>query len=314
MIEFILIIVLSLFLQAFFSGTETALVSLNKMRLRSLVMKKNKKAVFVNKLLKSPDKFLATTLVGTNICIVIESVLATSLLIKIFGSKGPLIATVVITPLALLFGELLPKVIFKTYANKIVFHVAPILSFFQKILLPIISLIGFLVSIVLKIFGIKRTKKRIFLSKDDLKLLVQEIAKEGVLEEEEEEAISDILKFRHIKVGEVMVTMNKVISVNYKETKEQIQNKTKEHGYTRFPVFKDKELEGIINIFDLFYNEDNWQKYIRPMKHIYANQRIDRIFRELRLNKETMAAVMRKNKLIGIITMEDIMDEIELSS
>lgn len=308
----IFIIFLALIFQAFFSGTETALVSANRMRLRSLLEGGSRSARIAYNMLQTPHKLLATTLVGTNLCVVTESVLATSICIHFFGRRGPLIATLCIVPLALIFGEMLPKVVFRVNANRILLKAAPLLLFFQKLLYPAVALAGFLANMVVKGLGIKRTQKSPFLTKEDIKLLVQEIAREGVLEEEEGKTISRIFKFRHIKVGDVMVTKDKVVSIGYNYTKPEIESEARQHGFTRFPVFENEQLKGVINIFDLFYCEDNWHSYIRPIRHTETEEQIDQLFSQMKPNKETMAVVMQNGKMLGIVTMEDIMEEIVL--
>ena len=308
----IFFIFLALVFQAFFSGTETALVSANRMRLRSLKEQGSRAARIAEGLLQTPHKLLATTLVGTNLCVVIGSVLATSLCIRLFGERGPFIATLFMVPLAIVFGEMLPKIVFRARANKILLKVAPLLLFFQRLLFPAVAVMGFLANTIVKGLGVKRSQKSPFLTKEDIKLLIQEIAREGVLEEEEEETISRIFKFRYIRVGDIMVTRDKIVNVDYNNTKAEIEKKASQYGFTRFPVFENKQIKGVINIFDLFYHEDDWHNHIRPIRCIYTNQRIDQLFSQMKPNKETMAVVMQNGKMIGIVTMEDIMEEIVL--
>ena len=312
MTGYILLILLALILEAFFSGSETAMVSCNRMRIRALYEEGNRSARIIWNLLQNPHRLLSTTLVGTNLCVVTESVLVTSLCVHFFRERGPLIAILIVVPIALVFGEMLPKVVFRLRANQILLKVAPGLVFFQKILFPAVAVVGFLANTAVRGLGIKRTEKSPFLTKEDIKLLVQEIAREGILEDQEEETISRIFKFRHIMVSDVMVTMDKIISIDYNYTKAEIEEKARRYGFTRFPVFENKKLKGVVNIFDLFYHEDDWHNHIRPLRHTYTNQRIDRLFSQMKPNKETMSAVMRNEKLVSIVTMEDIMEEIVL--
>ena len=310
---YILSIIIILILEAFFSGTETAMVSCNQIRIRSLLEKGDKRARIIWALLEKPQRFLATTLVGTNICVVTSSALATSLFINLFPEKGPLLATVVMVPLVLIFGEMIPKTMFRARATQIILIVAPLIAFFQKILFPIVKITELFAGSTIKGLGVKKGEKTSFLTKEDIKMLVEQTADEGVLEEDEEEAIHSVFEFRHRKVGDVMVNLNKTISVNDKDNKKAILEKTKKYGFTRFPIFKNRDIIGIINVFDLFYHDDDWHKYIRHIRHIDVAQRIDQLFSTMKPKKETMAAVTKKSKLIGIVTVEDIMEEVVLT-
>ncbi len=303
-------IILVLILEAFFSGTETAMVSCSRVRIRSLAEKGNTRAKIIWKMLQQPHRFLATTLLGTNLCVVTASALATSLCLKLFPRSGTVIATIIMVPLILIFGETVPKAIFRAQANRIILAIAPLISFFQKILFPVVIAADFLSNSIVRAMGIKRKIQPGFLSKEDIKIIVQQIADEGVLEEEEEETIHRVLDFRYRKVADVMVPLNKVVSVNYNNSRKEILAKTSRQGFTRFPVFREKGIGGVVNIFDLFYHGDDWHNYIRPLRQTEPQQRIDQLFSLLKPNKETMAAVVSKGRLIGIVTMEDIMEEI----
>lgn len=309
----IIFILLTLILQAFFSGTETAMVSSNKMRIRSLYEKGDRRAKIIWKMLKDPQQFLTTTLVGTNICVVTSSALTTFICIKAFGQSGSFIAPLIMIPLSLVFGEMTPKTICRMRANQIILFVAPMIYFFRKLLFPITKIINFTSLMIAKALGVKKNVKPSFLDKEELELLVQQITTEGVLEEDEQETIYRIFQFRRKKTIDVMVKKENVVSVDYRNNKEALLEKTQKHGFTRFPVFKNKKIVGIINIFDLFYQSDlPWQEHIRPIRCVSQHQNIDKLFAKMKPKKETMAAIIVRNQMIGIVTIEDIMEEIVL--
>lgn len=325
MIESIVIIVV-LILEGFFSGTETALVSCNKMRIRYKMEKGSPTAKVIWSLLKNPHKVLATTLVGTNLCVVTGSIFATHLFMRLFADNGPIIATCFMTPLILIFGEMLPKSICRVHGNALLFFTAPILAFFQKLLFPIIKIVEFLTALILKGFGLKYTKKDPFLTKEDIELLVRQITKEGVLERSEQSAIHQIFDFRYTRVGNIMIRLRDIISIDYNDDRKTIIEKAKKSRLTRYPVLENRQIKGLLNIFDIFYNEPrpdarldesgrgerDWHKFIRPIRQVYANQRINRVLYQMQRNKELISAVVRKGKFIGIISLEDIIKEIEL--
>ncbi len=306
----IILIILALVLEGFFSGSETALVSVNLMKLRHLVEKKHRRAQVAYRLMLRPDRLLATTLVGTNTAVVISSALATFLFTHFFKERGALIAIFVMTPLALIFGEIIPKTVCRRRANEIVLRVAPLLYFFQSLLKPAVFITSGVAKSLLFLINPKGTRKNPFLTREEIKLLIKEIAREGVLEEHEKEVIDSIFEFTLTRVENIMVPFKNVVYADYAEEKHSIKEKSKKYGFTRFPVFKNKELLGMVNIFDLFYHEDDWRRHIRPLRKVGINERLDAIFPKMQPNKESMAAVVKNKKVAGIFTMEDLMEEV----
>lgn len=308
----IAIVISTLILSGFFSGIETGFVSCNKMRIRYKMEKGNPTARMIWSLLQNPHRFLATTLVGTNLCVVTGAIVATHICIKLFGKNGPIVATAIMVPLNLVFGEIFPKAIYRIQANRLIFVAAPILVFFQKILFPIVILIEGLSSLVIRIFGIRRIKKDPLITQENIELLVRQIASEGVIERSEQGAIHKIFDFRHTRVGDIMVGLRDVVSIDYDDEREDIIEKARRARFTRCPVVENKQVKGVLNIFDIFYNDGDWHRFIRPVRQVYANQRINHVLYQMQRSKELISVVVRKGKFIGIITLEDIIREIEL--
>lgn len=306
----IILIILALVLQGFFSGTEAAFISLNSMKLRHRVEKKEKRAQVAYRLLLRPDRLLATTLVGTNIAVVTSSVLATFLFTQFFGEKGAVIAVFVMLPLTLIFGEIIPKTVFRERANRVVLRVAPLLDFFQGLLKPAVFIVSGIAKSLVFLVNPKGIRKNPFVTREEIKLLVREIAREGILEEQEKEVINSIFDFTLTRVEDIMTPFKKVIYVDYTESQESIKKKSKEYGFTRLLVFKNRKLLGMINIFDLFYNTDDWRKHIRPLRKVGINEKLDTMFSQMQPNKESIAAVIKNEKVVGIFTMEDLMEEV----
>lgn len=305
-----ILIILALALEGFFSGTETALVSVNLMKLRHLVEKKDKRAQRAYRLLVRPDRLLATTLVGTNIAVVMSSALATFMFTQFFKEKGALVALFVMAPLTLIFGEIIPKNAFRVRANRVVLKVAPLLDFFQSMLKPAVLITSGIAKSLVFLVNPQGVRRNPFVTREEIKLLVREIAREGILEEQEKEVINSIFDFTLTRVEDIMAPFKNVVYVDYSEGEDSIKNKSKKYGFIRFPVFKNRELVGVINIFDLFYNVGDWRKYIRPLRKVGINERLDVVFSQMQPNKESMAAVVKNKKVVGIFTMEDLMEEV----
>ncbi|MFH1691553.1 MAG: CNNM domain-containing protein [Candidatus Omnitrophota bacterium] len=320
MIYLLLLILLALFSEGFFSGAETAFISVNFLKLTHLIEKKNKRAMRVHNLLKKPERLLITTLIGTNISVVISSACATVLFSQISKSYSALMATIVMTPLSFIFCQLLPKTIFRNRANQIVLQVAGPLSFIEKLFLPLVSFFSFFAKSVAKIVNPRGVKKNPFLTKDEIKSLIKDISKEGVLEVHEKDAIEEIFDLTLTKAADVMVSLEEAVRVDFSEGVESIKQKCRAHRFTRFPVFDGEQLKGVINVFDIFFflqnniagDNQNWHNLIRSIIRVDSSESLDKVFAKMQPNKETMAAVFKGGKAVGIITMEDLMEDIEV--
>ena len=311
-ITYLFFILLAIGLAAFFSGSETAFTSIKFMKLINLIEKKDKRALLVHQILKRPDRLLATTLIGTNISVVLASALATDMFMKFSRNLASLWATIFIVPLVLVFGEIIPKTICQNKSNKASLLVVPLLVLFQKIFMPIVIVMSAITSFLSELIGPRTLKKNPFLTKDEIKLIVRDVAKDGILEDYERQVIDRVLDFTLTKAADIMVDLNKVARVSYAQKREEILEQARKFNFTRFPVFDSGTLKGVLNIFDVFYNQEEkeWQKFIRPIRMVSFNDRLDVVFSVMQPNKETMVAVMEENKCIGILTIEDLIEEI----
>lgn len=309
---YIIYIVLSIGLAAFFSGSETAFVSVKFIKLVHLVEKKYKPALLVHNILKRPDRLLATTLIGTNISVVLASAFTTNLVLQFNKNSASFIATCIIAPLILIFGEIIPKRISQNRANQICLKVAPSLLFAQKILWPLTIIISGITTSLLNLIAPRTIKKNPFLTKDEIKLILRDITKEGIIEDYEREVIDRIFDFTLTKSADIMVALKDVVYIEYNGTRQDIVDKSRKFGFTRLPVFEDKNIKGIINIFDIFYNEEtrDWHEFIRPIRTVSFDERLDVVFSVMQPNKEAMVVVLKDSSPVGILTMEDLIEEI----
>ncbi|HAJ57080.1 MAG TPA: hypothetical protein DCL35_04850 [Candidatus Omnitrophica bacterium] len=315
MILLLFIIFIALVTEAFFSGSETAFVSVNFLKLMHLIEKKNKPAMLVHDLLKKPDRLLTTTLIGTNISVVASSACATALFTKASPVYGALLATLVMTPVSFIFCQLLPKTVFRYKANRVVLYVAGLVNFSEKLFFPFVSFFTFFANSVARIINPKGLRKNPFLTKDEIKSLIKDISREGILEAHEKEAIDKIFDMTLTRAADVMVPLKNVISIDISESIESIKDKCARSRFTRFPVLEGKELKGVLNVFDLFYSspEDlshGWSALMRPVLRVEMDESLDKVFSKLQPNKEMVAAVYKDDEFVGILTMEDLMEEI----
>ena len=311
-LAYIIYIILSIGLAAFFSGSETAFTSIKFIKLVHLIEKKDKPALTVHSILKRPDKLLATTLVGTNISVVIASALATNLIFQFNERYASTIATCFMVPLILIFGEIVPKTIGRNKSNQICLKIAPLILFVQRIFSPIIVIISAITASLLNLIAPRTIKKNPLLTKDEIKLIIRDVSKEGIIEDYEREVIDRIFDFTLTKAVDIMVPLKEVANIGYKQSGEEVLEKSRRFGFTRLPVFENKNIKGVINIFDIFYNsqDKDWHEFIRPLRTVSFDDRLDVVFSLMQPNKETMVAVLKNNSPIGILTVEDLIEEI----
>jgi len=312
------ILFILLILSGFFSATETALFSLNKVRILHMAEEGNKKAQLVKKMLDDPSKLMATILIGNNVVNIGASALATSLAIELFGSKGVGIATGVMTFLVLVFGEVTPKTFAAQNAEKwslIIINAVKILSI---ILIPIIKIMGFLTNFLLKLTG-NSSKKDPFITEDELKLLVNVGQEEGLIAESEKEMINSIFEFDDTIVKEIMTPRIDMIVIDVEESVLTAVTTAIDAGHSRIPVYEDTidNIVGIIYAMDLLKNINKEldtleiRKIMRPAYYIPETKKVTDLLAELRQAKVHMAIVLDEyGGTAGLVTIEDVIEEI----
>jgi CBS domain containing-hemolysin-like protein len=305
------LVVLALVAEAFFEGAETAFVSINFLKLMHLIEKKNKRAMLVHDLIKKPDRLLTTTLLGTNLSVVVSAVCATAIIEKFYPAYSALLTTVVLTPITFIFCQLLPKAVARYNANRICLFLAGPLKWSEKVFWPFVNFFVFFANTLGRIVSPKGLRKNPFLTKDDIKSLIKDISREGILEAHEKEAIDKIFDMTLARAADIMVPIKNVAVFDAADTLEAVKAKARASGFTRFPVLKGKELAGIINIFDIFYNPvGDWQAFIRPLIRVEHDQSVDKAFSSMQPGKEVIAAVFKGPEMAGILTIEDLMEDI----
>ncbi len=306
--------VLALFLSAFFSGSETGLTAVNRIRLRHLAEEGNPNARRVIRMLDNPDRVLSAMLVGTNLSNVAATSFATLMFVSLLGSYGASVATVVVTIIILVFGEILPKTLFRMRASLMVRSLSRVLRLFIYLFWPVIIVTSSISKAITWMLGVKRTGKSVFLTKEELRLLVVEGEKEGVLEAHEKDMIHSIFQFSETKVRKVMIPISKVKSVSMKAKRQDVLKMAAKSGFTRYPVWNrnPRNIIGFLNIFDMLYSKDesDWRNLIRPLVTVSEGKSIGALIQELQSQGDSMAVVKAKRTSMGIITMEDMMEEI----
>lgn len=271
----ILVLAVLLCLSAFFSSAETALTTVNKMRVRSLAESGDKAAARVMKITEDPGKMLSTILVGNNIVNLSASSLMTTLTMQMFGSAAVGIATGVLTLLILVFGEITPKTLSTLYAEKIALAYSGVIYWLMVVMTPVIFLVNQLSLGVLLLFRVDPNKKKESITEDELRTIVEVSHEEGVIESEEKKMINNVFDFGESVARDIMVPRIDMVFVDVESTYEELMEIFRQERFTRMPVYEGStdNVIGIINMKDLIlYNQDqpfSVRDYLRQPHYTY---------------------------------------------
>ncbi|MBQ7360310.1 MAG: HlyC/CorC family transporter [Lachnospiraceae bacterium] len=309
-------IVLLLVLSAFFSSAETALSTVNKVRIRSLAEEGNKKAIKVTKILDNYGKMLSTILIGNNIVNISASSLVTSLVIDILGNAYVGIATGVLTVMVLLFGEITPKNWANSNAEKISLAYSSIIFVLIKLFAPIIFIVDILSTGLMKLLRIDLSKKDV-MTENELRTYVDESHKDGVIETEEKEIIYNVFDFSDAVAKDIMIPRINMVTVSIDASYEELLDIFRESMYTRIPVYKEDQdsIVGLVNVKDFILTTDtaNFQisDIIRPAYYTYEFKKTADLMFEMREKTMNVSFVLNEyGATVGMITMEDLLEEI----
>lgn len=297
--------------QGFFAASEISFMSSPTIKLRHRQDKGDEKAKRVYKFILNPERFLVIALIGTNVSVVLSSSLLTFFLINLGFENSHLWITFMFTPIVVIFAELIPKNIGRFFKEDFSCRAVGLISFFEKLFFPVVKSIEFISKLLVKTFAKKARQRSFFVTKEEIKSLVGEIEKQGGIDKGEKEAIEEVFEFRSDRIKDVCVKDKKIVAFDYTDSYKTILNTVKKFRFTRYPVFKNKDIVGYINIYDLFYSGGvSWQQFIRPIAKVGFNQKLYQIFTRLKSKKESIAVVLKGKKIYGIITIQDIIREI----
>lgn len=315
--NFILLGIL-LILSAFFSASETAFTSLSKLKVRHMVDAKIKGAKHIAKILDKPNKMLTSILVGNNIVNITMTSIATALTIHYLGESGTGIAAVITTIVILLFGEITPKTLANTFPEKVCIGVAFILRIIIFVLTPFSIVFSKISDLFLILFGHKQGKKKVSITEEELKTMVNVSQEEGVLETDEQEMILNIIEFNDTEVGKIMTPRTEIVGVDINADYDEVFRTFKENQYSRIPVYQNSldEIVGILHLKDLVLFDKDKSVYQNKnyMKEPYITLetlKVSDVFKKMKSSKCTMGIVLDEyGGTAGIVTIEDFVEEI----
>ncbi|MDD5022584.1 MAG: hemolysin family protein [Candidatus ainarchaeum sp.] len=314
----ILLLLILLALSAFFSGSEVALISMDRLTLRKLSNQKVKGIAILRRVRRKPQKMLTTLLIGNNIVNILLSSLNTIICIELFGSIGFGIAVGITTFFILVFGEIFPKSYSEANREKIALFSAPIILILSKIFHPIILLFDSISAFLFKyIFKFKPKNRQI--TDKDIVALVELGVEEQTIHPKEKETIEKLLKFDEVSIKDILIPKKDMICVSSENTVEKILPLIDKSGYSRYPVYDKRKsnIIGIVHIKEILraIEENRSKDKIKYLTinaiHIPSDEKINKTLIKLQKTRVHMAFVVnKKNFVIGLITFEDLLEEI----
>ena len=317
----IVILVILLIGSGFFSASETALMSLSKIRIRHMKEEGVKGAKLVSDLIEEPNKLLSSILVGNNVVNIAATSISTSLFMGLLGDKPGAVplATAVMTVLVLIFGEITPKTIAANNSEKVAVFVSKPIKLVIFIVKPVVWVFNIITNIIFKLLGVKDKGAQPYITEEELKTMVNVSHEEGLLEMEEREIINNVFQFGDMQAKEAMVQRLDMIALNSEDTYEEIIEMFKNEKLSRLPVYEDSidDIIGILNIKDVIFLNDEEIKdfdiknYIREPFFTYEFKKITQLLEEMKVEKSQMAIVVDEyGGTSGLITIEDLVEVI----
>ncbi|MBQ9414792.1 MAG: HlyC/CorC family transporter [Clostridia bacterium] len=313
-IGIIIIMVVLVAMSGFFSATETAFSSLNRIRIKNMADNGDRRAAKVFKLTADFDKLLSTVLVGNNIVNIALASIATVFFTKLIGSGGATLSTVVITVAVLIFGEISPKSLAKESPEKFAVATASIIRVLIVLLTPLNWIFGLWKALLRKIFRISDTPS---VTEEELLTMVEEAEQDGEIDHHESDLIRSAIEFDELQADDIYTPRVDIEGVDKTDSCDHVASVFSETGFSRLPVY-DGTLDSIIGVIHLkdFYTNvypsgGSLDAIIKPIPFIAGSMKIDDLLRLLQKEKSHMAVIADEfGGTLGIVTMEDILEEL----
>lgn len=310
----VILIIIFLIFSAFFSATETAFTSLNRVRLKNRANDGDKRAKETLELSLDYNKLLSTILIGNNIVNIALTATATLLFIRLYGSYGPTISTVVTTVIVLVFGEISPKNLAKESPEKFAMFATPATRVFMVVFTPLNWLFGQLKVLLSKLFKISPDDG---ITEEEILTMVEEAETEGRIEADQSELIQNAIEFNELEAWDVITPRVDIVAIDVESTKKETAKIFAETGFSRVPVY-DGDLDRILGILNQkdFHNYVDGSKetisdYIKPVIYVAGSMKAAVLLKRLQVNKSHMAIIVDEyGGTAGLVTMEDIIEEL----
>ncbi|HEU4370397.1 MAG TPA: hemolysin family protein [Methylomirabilota bacterium] len=300
----------------FFSAAEMAFIAANRLRLRHLAEEGHPTAIRYLEDFRHPERVLATAMMGVTIAHVVASSALTFALLPTLGGVAWLVSTVTLTPIMLVLGEIIPKAVAREWATSLILKVYRSLTWARYLLTPFVALANLIVTAVLRAFGGPRVDTRSFVSREELKALLQLEPGEASVSTQEAEMIDKIFDLGDTTVRGVMVPLVDVVMLPDTATAADAMTLIQQRGFSRLPIYSQRETSvvGLVTAMDLLRRGGQVRgvaELMRPPTFVPETKRIDDLLREMQKGRNQLAVVVDEyGGATGIVTLEDIVEEI----
>lgn len=317
-VELLAVAVVLLILSSLFSMSESAFLSVNKLRIRFLRRKKVKKAIRVGKLLDKQDELINTILIGNNIVNISISSILTKISLELFGSAGVAAATFVVTLLLLIFGEITPKTLGSKFPEKIAFGLSGFLTFWKIVLHPLVFIFTKISNLAKILTGAKNTKNQKSFTEEEIKTFIEVGEEEGTVEKDEKEMLHKVFKFTDLEAKDIMQPRTKMITVDINAKYNDIIELSQKTHLSHFPVINSNidDICGILHLKDVipfFNNQENFsvRNVMKKPLFIPETKKMSSIQEAIRESNQSIAIVLDEySGTAGLLTIDDISSEI----
>lgn len=307
----ILVLAILILLSAYFSATETAFSTINRIRIKNMIGNGSKRAKLVLELVEDYDKILSTILIGNNIVNIASASIATVIFVEYYQEAGVTISTIVMTLLVLIFGEISPKSLAKEAPESFALFSAPFLKFFTILLTPLNFLFSLWKRLLSRVVQLNDTPG---ITEEELIIMVEEATQDGEIDQQEGDLIRNAIEFNDLDVSDVLTPRTELTAISYDEPIEYFQHLFADSGYSRLPVYKDTidNIIGVVHLKDFFRRtSDDIEGILKPVLHTTDTEKISKLLPMLQEQKCHLAVVTDEyGGTMGIVTLEDIVEEI----
>jgi Mg2+/Co2+ transporter CorB len=308
-----------IFISAYFSSSETSLMSLNRYKLKHLEKQKHKGAIRVSKLLARPDRLIGLILIGNNLVNIAASAIATIIGLRLFGDMGVLIATIVLTLVILIFAEVTPKTLAALHPEKIAFPSSIILKFLLKILFPLVIVVNWITNGILMLIGINAEQREQHgLSSEELRTVVNEAG--ALLPERDQNMLVSILDLEKVSVEDIMIPRSELVGIDVNDDWKIIQKKLTQVNHTRVLLYRDNidDVVGYVHMKDALklvsknqFTKATLLRSVRELYFIPEGTTLNVQLLKFQHAKQRLGLVVDEyGDIQGLVTLEDILEEI----
>ena len=314
----IAISVVLVFLSMIFSAAESAFLSINKLRVRLLRNKKNRRATRVWRLLNNKDRLINTLLVGNNIVNIALSSIFTYIAIELFGNAGVGLATFVVTLVLLIFGEISPKKIATHNPEPIAFFFSGFISCLEVILYPLVYIFTKVTGLFLKVANVDVKKETVTFTEEEIKIFLEVGKEQGILEKNESSMMHKVFRFSDLSAKAIMIPRKHIIAIREDFSYSKVIEYSQRYRLSRFPIYRSSldDITGILYVKDMLPykmcpEKFEIKKVMRPPLFILESKNMSGIQQMLRENRQSMAVVIDEySGTKGVLTVEDLVKEI----